>query len=71
MAEIRSVRKGKAEHPSVFKVLIKIDRGKPKIVCRVKTVGKDIPLPILMRALGLSSDEEIFKSICYKLVELS
>ena len=24
-----------------------------------------------MRALGLSSDEEIFKSICYKLVDLS
>ena len=70
MAEIRSVRRGISELPAVFKVLIKIDRGKPKIMCRVKTVTRDIPLAILMRAFGISHDYEIFKSICFKMEKL-
>ena len=70
IAEIRSVRKGISEIPAIFKVLVKIDRGRPKIFCRIKTVTKDIPLAIVMRAFGITHDYEIFKSICFKMEKL-
>ena len=39
-------------------------------MCRIKTVTKDIPLAIVMRALGITHDYEIFKSICFKMEKL-
>ena len=57
MTEIRSVKKGIATLPAIFKILVKIDqRNRPKIYCRIKTVTKDIPLAIVLRALGISTD---------------
>lgn len=56
VTEIRSVKKGIATLPAIFKILVKYDRGRPKILCRIKTVTKDIPLAIVLRALGITSD---------------
>lgn len=56
VSEIRSVKKGIATLPAIFKIIVKIDKGKPKIMCRIKTVTKDIPLAIVLRALGITSD---------------
>ena len=66
VTEIRSVKKGIATLPAIFKILVKYDRGRPKIVCRIKTVTKDIPLAIVLRALGITSDFEILETVCYK-----
>jgi DNA-directed RNA polymerase beta subunit len=46
--------------PIQFKLFLKIEKGKPKVLCRVKHMKRDMPLGILLRALGLRSDEEIF-----------
>lgn len=67
VTEIRSVPKGISALPSIFKLVVKYDKGKPKILCRIKTVTKDIPLGIVLRALGITSDYEICKCVCYKL----
>ena len=57
VTEIRSVKKGIATLPAIFKILVRIDpRGKPKIFCRIKTVTKDIPLAIVLRSLGILTD---------------
>lgn len=66
VTEIRSVRKGIATLPAIFKILVRLDKGKPKIMCRVKTVTKDISLAILLRALGISSDFKYFKPFVTK-----
>ena len=63
VTEIRSVPKGIAALPAVFKLVVKVDKGAPRIYCRIKTVTKDIPLAIVLRALGLSSDFEIIDCI--------
>jgi hypothetical protein len=36
--------------------MVKYDKNTPKIQCRIKTITKDIPLGILLRALGIQSD---------------
>jgi len=56
VTEIRSVPKGIAALPAVFKLVVKYDKGQPKILCRVKTVTRDLPLGLLLRALGIQSD---------------
>jgi hypothetical protein len=56
ITEIRSVPKGIAALPAVFKLVVKYDKGSPKILCRVKSVNKDLALGILLRALGIQSD---------------
>jgi len=33
-------------------------------MCRIKTITKDIPLGILLRALGLQTDLQIFQCVC-------
>lgn len=72
VTEIRSVKKGIATLPAIFKIVVKIDsKGRPKIFCRIKTVTKDIPLAIVMRALGITSDFEILETVCYKVKGLS
>lgn len=71
VTEIRSVKKGIATLPAIFKILVRLDRGKPKIICRIKTVTKDIPLPIVLRALGITSDYEILETVCYKIRNIS
>lgn len=67
VTEIRSVKKGIATLPAIFKILVKYDRGRPKIICRIKTVNKDLPLLVVMRALGVTSDFEMLETVCYKL----
>ena len=58
VTEIRSVKKGIATLPAIFKILVRVDAkgGKPKIFCRIKTVTKDIPLAIVLRSLGILTD---------------
>jgi len=63
ITEIRSVPKGIAALPAVFKLIVKVDKGAPRIYCRIKTVTRDIPLAIVMRALGIVSDFEIIDCI--------
>lgn len=70
MTEIRSVKKGIATLPAIFKLLVKVEKGKPKIMCRVKSVTRDLPLATLMRALGISSDYEILETVCYKIKDV-
>lgn len=68
VSEIRSVPKGVSSLPAIFKVGIKIDlKGVPRIVCRMKYVNKEVPLGILFRALGIESDIDIIKCVCYDL----
>ncbi len=57
--------------PAIFKLLVRIDKGKPKIMCRIKTVTKDISLAILLRALNIADDYEIFKTVCYEIRNLN
>lgn len=49
--------------PAVFKLIVKNDKGAPRIHCRIKTITKDIPLAIVLRALGIGSDFEIIDCI--------
>jgi len=56
VTEIRSIPKGIAALPAVFKLIVKYDKQTPKIQCRIKTITKDIPLGILLRALGIQND---------------
>ena len=56
ITEIRSVPKGISSLPAIFKLVVKYDKGQPKILCRIKTVTKDIPLAMLLRALGIQND---------------
>lgn len=55
--------------PAIFKLLVKEDKGRPKILCRIKTVTKDIPLAIVLRALGITSDYEILETVCTNLAK--
>lgn len=36
--------------------MIKYEKNIPKIQCRIKTITKDIPLGMLLRALGIQND---------------
>jgi DNA-directed RNA polymerase beta subunit len=56
--------KGIGSLPAVFKLFIKIDKGKPRIMCKIKNVNKDIPFVILMRALGIQTDLKVFNCVC-------
>jgi DNA-directed RNA polymerase II subunit RPB2 len=68
VSEIRSVPKGVSSLPAIFKVGIKIDnKGVPRIFCKMKYVNKEVPIGILFRALGIESDVDIIKCICYDL----
>jgi len=67
VSEIRSMPKGVASLPSIFKIMIKIDKGSPVVLCRVKYVEKDLSIGYLFRALGIQADLDILKCICYDL----
>jgi DNA-directed RNA polymerase beta subunit len=47
-------------------LVVKYEKGHPRICCRIKTVSKDIPLAILLRSLGLQTDIQIFQCIVEK-----
>jgi DNA-directed RNA polymerase beta subunit len=64
VTEIRSLPKGIGALPAVFKLLVKYEKGAPKILVRMKNVTKDLPLGVLLRALGLQTDLQIFQCIC-------
>lgn len=66
VTEIRSIPKGIGALPAVFKLVVKYEKGHPRICCRIKTVSKDIPLAILLRSLGLQTDIQIFQCIVEK-----
>ena len=55
--------KGIAALPAVFKLIVKYDKNIPRIHCRIKTITKDIPLAVLLRALGISNDFEIINCV--------
>lgn len=71
VTEIRSLPKGISALPSVFKLVVKYDKGIPRILCRIKTLTKDIPLGLVLRALGMQTDLQIIQSVCDKIVDLS
>lgn len=66
VTEIRSIPKGIGALPAVFKLVMKYEKGHPRICCRIKTVTKDIPLGIVLRSLGLQTDIQIFQCIIEK-----
>lgn len=57
MAEIRSVPPIIASLPVLFRLIIKIEKGCPRVLCQIKTISKNLPLGIVLRALGLTSDQ--------------
>ena len=59
--------KGVASLPAIFKIMIKIDRGVTIVLCRMKYVEKDLNIGLLFRALGIQSDLDILRCICYDL----
>lgn len=79
-AEIRSYHEGSNKPPSKFALklckggtgltnLDTEDQGEmlQPIRCSVRNVNRVVPLVILFRALGVTSDKEIFHHICYNL----
>ncbi len=64
VTEIRSLPKGIAALPAVFKLMVKYEKGHPRLVCKIKTLTKDVPFGVLMRALGLQNDLQIFNCVC-------
>lgn len=50
--------------PVLFRLLVKIEKGAPKVLCHIRNVTKDLPLGLVLRALGLVNDQEIFEHIC-------
>ena len=53
ISEIKSQAPTVGAVPIRFKLFLKIEKGRPKVL-------RDMPLGVLLRALGLRSDEEIF-----------
>jgi DNA-directed RNA polymerase II subunit RPB2 len=83
-AEIRSYHEGSNKPPSKFSLkLCKAssatnaldidDQGEmlQPIRCAVRNVNRVVPLVVLFRALGVTSDKEIFEHICYNLQDTS
>ena len=68
ITEIRSIPKGMGALPAVFKLALKYERGHPRIICKIKNVTKDLPLGIVLRALGLQNDIQIFQCIVERVV---
>ena len=66
MAEIRSVARQIGSLPQIFRMIIKIERGYPKIYCQIKSINKDLPFFIIMRALGITTDKEIYENVTEK-----
>jgi hypothetical protein len=56
MAEIRSVRSSLTALPVCFRMVIKLDKGIPKLLCRIKSISRDMPLGLVLRALGMVTD---------------
>ncbi len=53
IAEVRSVAAVIGALPQILKLCIKLEKGQPRILCKIKNVNKDVPLGLLMRALGI------------------
>lgn len=60
LAEVRSLPTSIATYPILFRVYVKIEKGSPRILCHIRNISKDLPLGLVLRALGLSNDQEIF-----------
>jgi DNA-directed RNA polymerase II subunit RPB2 len=60
LAEIRSLPSSTAAFPILFRVYVKIEKGSPRILCHIRNITKDLPLGLVLRALGLNNDQEIF-----------
>lgn len=60
LAEIRSLPLSAAAFPILFRVYVKIEKSCPRILCHIRNVSKDLPLGLVLRALGLNNDQEIF-----------
>lgn len=57
VAEIRSVSPIIGALPLLFKLGIKIEKGSPRVLCRIRSISKDLPLGLVLRALGLNNDQ--------------
>jgi DNA-directed RNA polymerase beta subunit len=59
VAEIKSISLTPGSVPQSCKVIIRVEREIPRLYARIPCLKKPIPLFLLMRALGVSSDMEI------------
>ena len=62
-AEVRSVANPIIGNTTVFSLKLKIISKKPKIFFRIKEVDKELPLVVLLKALGAETDQEIIECI--------
>jgi len=75
-AEIRSVKEDSSKAPSSFFIrLVKPPKGS-SVVGRVlhaemRNVGREVPVVILFRALGIDNDGSILQHICYTLDDMA
>jgi DNA-directed RNA polymerase II subunit RPB2 len=57
LAEIRSLPPVIGAFPILFRLFIKIEKGAPRVLCRIRNISKDLPLGLILRGLGLSNDQ--------------
>lgn len=64
VCEIKSKSRGFRLKSDLFKIVIRVDKANPMILCQHKYLTNDIPISLLLRALGVTNDLNIFQIIC-------
>ena len=64
LCEIRSKSRGFRMKADLFQVFVRVKTDDPIFLCRHRHLTSDIPIGLLMRALGITDDVQIFQTIC-------